>query len=107
MVKTRCLVIIIYLKNPENPYRKLQYSRKLRRYLGRDGRVFRRYLGRDGRVFGGISAGTKEFFEISRPGRNSAKKDVFYLLNYFDNIILAYNNRDRGGHVEVIGLKIG
>ena len=32
---------------------------------------FWRYLGRDGRVFGGNSAGTEEFLEVTRPGRNS------------------------------------
>ena len=82
----------------QNPW-KLQYSKKLRRYLGWDGRVFRRYLGRDGRVFGGISTRTEEFLEVSRPGRNSEKTDVFDLL-------IAHNNRDRGGHVGVMGLKI-
>ena len=86
-VKTRCLVIIINfkpMKTPENPW-KLQYSKKPRRYLGRDGRVFRRYLGRDGKYFGGIWAGTEEFFRVSRPGRNSAKTDVFDLLKKRDN----------------------
>ena len=70
-VKTRCLVITIYFKTPknfENPW-KLHYRQKLKRYLGREGRVFRRYLGQDGRVFGGISAGTEVFFRyLGRDG---------------------------------------
>ena len=77
--KTRCLVIIIHFKTTVLSG-KLEYSRKIRRYLGRDGRVF-----------GGISARTEEFlevsrpgqnsfFEVSRPGRNSAKTDIFDLL---------------------------
>ena len=48
-VNTRCLVIIIHFKTPVLSG-KLQYSRELRMYLGRDGRVFL-----------GISAGTEEF----------------------------------------------
>ena len=33
-----------------------------------------------------------------------AKTDVFDLLkNNFNNVLLANNNRDRGGHVKVIG----
>ena len=27
-------------------------------------------------------------------------------MNYFDNVLLGHNNRDRCGHVGVIGLKI-
>ena len=48
-VKTRCLVIIIHFKNPLLTG-KLQYRRKFKRYLGRDGGVFVRYLGQDGKV---------------------------------------------------------
>ena len=48
-VKTRCYVIILYLKKTVLSG-KLQFSRKLKRYLGWDGRVS-----------GGISARTEEF----------------------------------------------
>ena len=57
--KTRCFVILIHFKTPILSG-KLQYSRKLKMYLSRDGKVF-----------GGISAGTEEFLEVSRPGRKS------------------------------------
>ena len=77
--------------NTKNPVLsgKLEYIRKLRRYFGRDGTAF-----------GGISAGTEEFFEVSRLGQNSAKTAVFDILK---NVLLTHNNRDRGGHVRVIG----
>ena len=69
-LRTRCLVMTPVLSG------KLEYSGKLRRYLGRDKKVF-----------GGISAGTEEFFEVSQPGRNSTKTDIFdFLKNNITNV---------------------
>ena len=81
-VKTRYLVIIIHFKTPQEVSRPGRKS--ILRYLGRDGRVFRRYLGQDGTV-------QKRTF-------------LTYLKNYFNNVLLAHNNRDRG-HARFIGTK--
>ena len=59
-VKTRCLVIKINFKPPVLSG-KLQYSRKLKRYLGRDERVLGGILSGTEEFLGGISAGTEEF----------------------------------------------
>ena len=62
---------------------------------------------------GGILAGTEEFLEVFRPVRKSflwyhgrdgtVQKWTFltYWKIYFANVLLAHNNRDRGGHVGV------
>ena len=71
-----------------------------------DGKVFRRYLGWDGIVFGGISAGMKEFFLGISARTEQCKNGCFLLITYFNNVLLAHNTRDRGGHGRVIGLKI-
>ena len=60
-VKTRCLVIIIHLKTSVLTG-KLQYSGKLMRYFGGDGRVLRGILAGTKEFLRGISAGTEKFF---------------------------------------------
>ena len=59
-VQTRCLVIIIHFKTSLLS-EKLQYIRKLGRYLSRDGRVFSGISARTEEFLGGITAGTEEF----------------------------------------------
>ena len=59
-VKTKFLVIIIHFKTSVISGN-LQYSKKLRRYLGRDGRFFRGFSYGTEEFLGGISAGTEEF----------------------------------------------
>ena len=57
--KTRCFVIIIHFKTSVLSG-KLQYSRKLRMYLCREGRVFLIISAGTEEFLGGISAGTEQ-----------------------------------------------
>ena len=72
------IIMIIHFKTPVLSG-KLEYSRKLRRYFGWDGRVF-----------GGVSAGTEELLEVSRPGR----KSFFRYLGRDGGVFMMYLGRD-------------
>ena len=84
---------------------KLQYSRKLKRYLGWDGRVFGGISTGTEEFLRGILAGTEEFLGDILAGTEQCKNRFFLmcLKNYFDNVLLTHDNTDHGGHVRAIG----
>ena len=75
-VKTSCLVIRIHFKTPVLSG-KLKYSRKLRRYLGRDGRVFGSISAGMKKFLGSISAVTEEFLGGILAGTEQCKNGRF------------------------------